>query len=111
MMKFNKDDIGVIVEGVSLYNSVEQSFKILQFAARYGLDIDENELGHAILDYETDSDVPMDFYDDLGYAVEEAIHYLNTECCEKGVAFTFRDTDFVLIGQNGLDKTPSDKVE
>lgn len=99
-MKFNKEDVGVFVEGASLYNSTEQSFKILEFAAAQGMYIDENELQHAKLDYELDSDVPIDFYEDLGYAVEEALDYLNKNCVEQGVVFTFVDTDFVLLDSN-----------
>lgn len=99
-MKFTKEDIGVFIAGATENNYTEQSFKILQFASAQGMYIDENELQHARLDYEADNDVPIDFYDDLGYAVEEALDYLNSNCVEQGVAFTFIDTDFCLVGGN-----------
>lgn len=99
-MKFNKEDVGLVIEGASVNNYTEQSFKILEFAYAQGFPIDHNELQHARLDYETDSDVPVDFYEDLGYVVEDALVYLNTECCEQGVVFTFVDTDFVLLDSN-----------
>ncbi len=103
MKKFNKSDVGVYVEGASVNNYTEQSFKILEFASAQGMYIDQNELQHARLDYETDSDVPIDFYEDLGYAVEEALDYLNKNCVEQGVAFTFVDTDLVLIDGGGYE--------
>jgi hypothetical protein len=99
-MKFNKEDVGVVVEGATVNNYTEQSFKILEFAAAQGMYIDENELAHARLDYEADNDVPIDFYEDLGWAVEEALDYLNKNCVEQGVVFTFVDTDFVLLDSN-----------
>lgn len=104
-MKFGKDDIGVFVEGASLYSSTEQTFKILEFAVAQGYQIDEHELAHARLDYEADrDDLPYDWYEDLGFALEDALHYLNTQCCDDGVVFTFWDTDFALIDVNGLDR-------
>lgn len=90
-MKFSKDDIGIFVEGAILYNPTEQSFQILRFAMSQGFDYDFPE------DTNTD-DWTYDEFEDLDWSVEEAIAYLNTQCCEDGVAFTFRDTDFVLIG-------------
>ena len=98
-MKFNKDDIGVFIAGATENSYTEQSFKILEFASANGMYLDENELAHAKLDSK-DNDLPIDFYDDLGYAVEEALDYLNTNCVEQGVAFTFIDTDFCLVGGN-----------
>jgi hypothetical protein len=89
-----------VVEGASVNNYTEQSFKILEFASAQGMYIDHNELQHARMDYELDSDVPVDFYEDLGWAVEEALDYLNKNCVEQGVVFTFVDTDFVLLDSN-----------
>lgn len=104
-MKFNKDNIGVFVEGASLYSSTEQTFKILEFAVTQGYQIDEHELSHAKLDYEFNRDeLPFDWYDELDWALEHALDYLNTQCCDDGVVFTFWDTDFVLIDVNGLDR-------
>jgi hypothetical protein len=110
-MKYSKDDIGIFIAGASENNSTEQSFKILEFASANGMAIDDNEIQHAKLDYQDNDDLPIDFFEDLGYAVEEALDYLNNNCCEKGVAFTFRDTDFVLISGNGLDNAWKDLVE
>lgn len=103
IIKYGKEDVGVIVEGASLYSPTEQNFKILEFAAYSGMPIDQDELQHAKLDYELDSDVPIDFYEDLGWAVEEALDFLNTQCAESGVAFTFRDTDLVLVSGEDIE--------
>lgn len=89
-MKFSKEDVGVFVEGATLYNPTEQSFQVLRFAMSQGFEYDFPE------DTNTD-DWSYDEFEDLGWAVEEAIAYLNTECCDDDVAFTFVDTDFVLV--------------
>lgn len=103
-MKFGKEDIGVFISGASLNSITEQDFKILDFAISQGFEIDENALAHAKLDFEHNTDeLDRDWYEELGYTVEDALDYLNKNCVEQGVAFTFRDTDFVLIGANGLD--------
>lgn len=100
-MKFNKQDVGVFIQGASLYTSTEQNFKILDFAVAQGFDIDEHELAHAKLDYEHNNDeLGYDWFEDLGYVVEDALEYLNNNCVEKGVVFTFVDTDFVLLDSN-----------
>ena len=104
IIKYGKEDIGVIVEGATVNNSTEQSFKILEFASYSGMHIDDDEIQHARLDYENDFDsLPYDWFEDLGWAVEEALDFLNTQCTEDGVAFTFRDTDLVLIGGNEFE--------
>lgn len=104
IIKYGKEDIGVIVEGATKYSSTEQSFEILKFASYSGMDIDDNEIQHAILDYQNDDgSLGYDFFEDLGWAVEEALDFLNTQCTEDGVAFTFRDTDLVLIGGNEFE--------
>lgn len=100
---FSKKDVGIIVEGASLYDPTEQTFKILDFAITQGYEIDENELTHAKLDYQHSDDLGYDFFEQLDFALEDALSYLNTKCCEDGVAFTFRDTDFVLIGANEFE--------
>jgi tRNA(Leu) C34 or U34 (ribose-2'-O)-methylase TrmL len=103
-MKFSKEDIGVFIGGASLYNITEQNFKILDFAVAQGFELDENELEHAKLDYIHNTDeLGYDWHEELGYVVEDALHYLNTNCVEPGVAFTFRDTEFVLIGENEFE--------
>lgn len=100
-MKFNKEDVGVFVEGASLHNPTEQTFKILDFAVSQGFEIDEHELSHAKLDYEFNNDeLSYDWYEQLDWALEDALGYLNTKCVEQGVVFTFRDTDFVLLDSN-----------
>jgi hypothetical protein len=100
-MKFGKEDVGLVISGASLYNVTEQNFKILDFAVSQGFELDENELAHAKLDYEHNTDeLDIDFYEELGYVVEDALHYLNTNCVEPGVVFTFVDTDFVLLDSN-----------
>lgn len=97
-MKFSKEDVGVFVEGANLYDSTEQTFKILDFAISQGYEIDENELTHAKLDYQHSDNLDPDFFEQLDFALEDSLQWLNTHCTEEGVAFTFRDTDFVLIG-------------
>lgn len=104
IIRYGLNDRGVIVEGATLYNPTEQGFKILEFASYSGMDIDDDEVQHARLDYELDDgNLGYSFFEDLGWAVEEAVEFLNTHCCEDGVAFTFRDTDFVLIGMNEFE--------
>lgn len=100
---FTKADRGVIIPGASVYNPTEQTFKILDFAVAQGYEIDENELTHAKLDYQHNDDLPYSFFEELDFALEDALAYLNTKCVDDGVAFTFRDTDFVLIGMNEFE--------
>jgi hypothetical protein len=109
-MKFSKEDIGVFVSGATLFNSTEQTFAVLDFAISQGFEIDENELAHTKLDYQSEDGLSYDALEDLDYALEDAIAYLNTQCVEEGVAFTFRDTDFVLIDYNGLDNASEGMV-
>lgn len=94
-MKFNSQYAGVIIPGATLFNPEEQSINVIEFAARQGFDIDENELTHMKLDLETGT---YDIYDELNYVLEDALEYLNTNCVEDGCVFTFVDTDFVLVG-------------
>lgn len=104
IIKYGKEDVGVYVEGATLRNPTEQSFEILKFASYSGMDIDDNEVEHARMDYELDDgDLGYDFYEELGWAVEDAINFLNSNCVEDGVVFTFRDTDLVLIGANEFE--------
>lgn len=101
IIKYGKDDLGVIVEGASLYSSTEQSFRILEFAAYSGMAIDQDEIQDARMEFELDrDDLPYDWFEDLGFAVEQALYWLNTNCTEKGVAFAFIDTDLVLLDSN-----------
>ena len=104
IIKYGKEDVGVIIEGATLRNPTEQSFEILKFAAYSGMDIDNDEVQHARMDYESDDgDLGYDFYEELGWAIEDALSFLNTHCTEDGVAFTFRDTDFVLVGAEDFE--------
>ena len=111
--KFTKDDIGVYVVGVDENNPEEQALKILEFAVHYGYaGVTSEEVAECKKDYEENlQDLPYDWYEHLADELEFAIAYLNIYKCEKGVGFTFVDTNFALIDANGLDNTPSDKVE
>lgn len=100
-MKFGKEDVGVFVQGANLYTSTEQNFRILDFAVSQGYELDEHELAHAKLDYENNNDeLSYDWYEQLDFALEDALAYLNKNCVEQGVVFTFVDTDFVLLDSN-----------
>jgi hypothetical protein len=109
-MKFSKEDVGVFVSGSTVYNPTEQTFAVLDFAISQGFYIDENELAHYKLDYQTEDGISYAGLEDLDYALEDALDYLNTKCCEEGVAFTFYETDFVLIDYNGLDNASEGMV-
>lgn len=109
-MKFNKEDVGVFVSGATVHNPTEQTFAILDFAISQGFEIDENELAHTKLDYQTENGLSYDTLEELDWVLEDALHYLNTQCCEEGIAFTFWDTDFVLIDVNGLDNAQESMV-
>lgn len=110
-MKFNKEQVGVFITGATLYSSTEQNFKILDFAVAQGFELDHNELEHAKLDYANNiEELSPEWYEVLDYVLEDALEYLNINCVERGVAFTFIDTDFALIGVNGLDKNDTDEV-
>jgi hypothetical protein len=103
-MKFSKEDLGVFIAGASENNSVEQDFKVIDFAISNGFEIDEQELSYAKDEYEEDKDeLGYGWFEDIGYVVEEALQYLNTNCVEKGVVFAFIDTDFCLIDGNGYE--------
>lgn len=107
-MKFGKNDLGVYVEGASLYNPTEQSWHIVNFARNHGFNFDYDEWAAVVAEENEMSD---DDYENLSYLLEDALYYLNDNCCEDGVVFTFRDTDFVLIGYNGLDNDPESMVD
>lgn len=103
-MKFNKEDIGVFVSGATVNNPTEQTFAILEFAVANGYEMDTEALATAKKSYELDYDsLGYDWFEELDWALEDALAYLNTKCVDSGVAFTFWDTDFVLIDENGLD--------
>jgi hypothetical protein len=101
-MKFNKSDIGIIIPGATVNTITEQTFKILEFAESHGFKIDIVELTKAYEEYRKGEWEYKD-EEDLGWALEEALEYLNELCTDNGVAFTFRDTDFVLIGGEEFD--------
>lgn len=96
-MKYGSNFTGVIIEGATLYNPTEQGIAVVRFAMSHGFKC-------VLPDSNTDnwSDIDYDMFD---YLVEDAIEYLNTKCVEDGFVFTFEDTDFVLIGYDGLDST------
>lgn len=97
-MKFNSQDAGVVIPGATVFNPEEQSINVIEFAARQGFDIDENELTHMKLDFQAGD--TFDIYDEIDYVLEDALEYLNTQCVEDGCVFTFVDTDFVLVGSD-----------
>lgn len=100
-MKYGKSDVGVFVAGATENDSVEQNFKIIDFAITNGFKIDEQELAYAKDEYANDYDaLGWGWFEDIGYVTEEALEYLNTNCVEQGVVFTFVDTDFVLLDSN-----------
>ena len=96
-MKFSSADAGMVIPGATVFNAEEQSIAIIAFAARQGFEVDEQELTHIKLDLEAGLHYA---YDDLDFVLEDALLYLNTECVEDGCVFTFRDTDFVLVGSD-----------
>jgi hypothetical protein len=100
-MKYGKSDVGVFVAGATENDSVEQNFKIIDFAITNGFEIDEQELAYAKDEYVQDKDeLGWGWFEDIGYVTEQALEYLNTNCVERGVVFTFVDTDFVLLDSN-----------
>ena len=103
-MKYSKKDVGVYVEGASLFNPTEQTLEILQFAINHGYLLSAEELQEARDQFRDNDDLPYDWYEDLNWELEVAIQYLNNHCCEPGVAFTFWDTDFVLVS-SGIDNS------
>lgn len=111
--KFTKDDIGVYVVGADENNPTQQALKILEFAIHYGYDgVSAGDVQQAAEEYnEQPNDLPYYWYEDLSDELEFALAYLNNFKCEQGVGFTFVDTNFALIGANGLDTDPVDKVE
>lgn len=111
--KFTKDDIGVYVVGGDENNPEQQAIKILEFAMHYGYDgITSEELAAYKKDYDENfQDQWLDWYEDMADELEFALAYLNIYKCEQGVGFTFVDTNLALIGANGLDNSPVDKVE
>ena len=96
-MKFSNKEAGVVIEGATLFNPTEQALAIIEFAARQGFDIDENELTHLKLDLDAGT---FDSYDELDFVLDDALVYLNTQCVDDGCVFTFVDTDFVLVGSD-----------
>ena len=110
-MKFNKEDVGVFVSGATVHNPTEQTFAILDFAVSQGYEMDTDALEHAKLDYKHNYDeLDYSWFEDLDWALEDALGYLNTKCVDEGVVFTFWDTDFVLIDANGLDNAQETMV-
>lgn len=103
-MKFSKEDIGVFVSGATLYTPTEQTFAILEFAIANGYEMNVEALETAKKSYEFEYDsLDYEWFEHLEWELEYAIEYLNTQCVGEGVAFTFRDTDFVLIGGNEFE--------
>lgn len=110
-MIFTKEDVGVFVSGATVHNTTEQAFAILEFAVANGYEMDTEALATAKKSYELDYDsLGHDWFEELDWALEDALVYLNTKCAGEGVAFTFRDTDFVLVGYNDLDTYSLDMV-
>jgi hypothetical protein len=100
-MKYGKSDVGVFVAGATENDSVEQNFKIIDFAITNGFEIDEQELAYAKDEYAEEKDqLGFGWFEDIGYVTEQALEYLNKNCVERGVVFTFVDTDFVLLDSN-----------
>jgi len=111
-MMFTKEQVGVYVSGATVYNPTEQAFAVLDFAVAHGYKMNTDALAQSKISYEQNYDeLGYDWFEELEWALEDAIGYLNTKCSEEGVAFTFRDTDFVLIDYNGLDSNYESVVE
>jgi hypothetical protein len=111
-MIFTKDDTGVFISGATVHNPTEQTFAVLEFAVANGYEMDTEALETAKKSYELDYDsLGYDWFEALDWELESAVAYLNTKCAGEGVAFTFRDTDFVLIGYNDLDSNYDSVVE
>ena len=101
-MKFNKQDVGVFIEGATVYSPTEQAFQVIYFAINQGFNIDRQAVWEAEQLYKTDDWKPQD-YEDNDFLLEDSLEYLNTHCTDEGVVFTFVDTDFVLL-DSGYDK-------
>lgn len=101
-MKFSKADVGVFIEGATLYSPTEQGFQIIYFAINQGFNIDRQAVWEAEQIYKT-GEWSYDDYEDNDFLVEEALSFLNTKCTDDDVAFTFVDSDFVLL-DSGYDK-------
>lgn len=98
-MKFTKTEIGVIIPGSTTYSVNEQTVEILNFAWRNGFQLNKLELDRAYNEIRS-GEISFDDLEALDWTLEEALTYLNKNCVEKGLVFTFRDTDFVLMGSN-----------
>ena len=99
-MKFGKESVGVFIEGSTLRNPTQQSAEIVQLAVRLGLDLNMEQWGEdygKIVANDLD-DWSYEDFENLDWLVEDAMYFLNANCTDDGYAFTFRDTDFVLIG-------------
>lgn len=100
-MKFGKEHTGLIVAGASVYDPTEQTFAILDFAVANGYEMDTEALATAKQSYKEEfNELDYDWYEELDWALEDALGYLNTKCVEEGVAFAFIDTDFYLLDSN-----------
>ena len=95
-MKYGNHDRGVYVSGDTVYNPTEQAYYIIQFARGEGF---KGELP----DFNNMATWEVDELEELDILLEEALEYLNNNCVEPGYVFTFYDTDFVLIGGDGLE--------
>lgn len=94
--KYGYYDRGVYVSGDTLYSPTEQAYYVIQFARNEGF---EAELPN----FDNMAAWGVDELEDFGFLLEEAVAYLNNNCVEDGYVFTFRDTDFVLIGGNEFE--------
>lgn len=100
-MKLTKDDVGVYVTGSTLHSPTEQAFKIFYLAIGLGFKM-EARLVKQLQDKYDEGELTYDDYDEIEYTLEDAIFYLNKNCVEDNLAFTFVDTDFVLISGEGF---------
>lgn len=101
-MKFTKSEVGVVIPGATVHSFNEQTIEILKFAWRNGFEINKAELDKAE-DEVRSGEISYDELESLGWALEEALEYLNENCVEDKLVFTFRDSDFVLIGVNEFE--------
>lgn len=98
-MKFTKSEMGVVIPGASLYSVNEQTLEILNFAWRNGFELNKRELDRAYEEVRS-GEISFEDLEALDWTLEEALTYLNKNCVEKGLVFTFRDSDFVLMDSN-----------
>jgi hypothetical protein len=98
-MIFTKAEAGVVIPGATVHNVTEQSFEIIRFAWRQGFDTNITELEKAYNEYLNDESSDVDLDEDLGWEVEAALDYLNSNCVD-GVVFTFVDSDLVILDSN-----------